>query len=246
MSFRNPWIFLRRLDLLQHSMITGVGLLVGLLGAGSLLSAQSVSITEYPLSTGPFHGALHPVRTARYGLSTKPAIVLIGSQPPGRSRPTQFRQRALAQWASQPARTARFGLRKFPLTRSGGSRRRVPSPSTLPTFSAGPASIVTGPDGALWFTENAADQIGRITTAGAVTEYPVTTPSSGPLVLAAGPDGALWFTENAANQIGRITTSGAVSEYAIPNILQHALWHYGGEGRRALVCGVRHGQDWQN
>ena len=44
---------------------------------------------------------------------------------------------------------------------------------------AGTASlegIVTGPDGALWFTEYNDDKIGRITTAGGITEFNVTLP----------------------------------------------------------------------
>jgi streptogramin lyase len=76
--------------------------------------------------------------------------------------------------------------------------------------------IFPGPDGALWFTENKTNKIGRITTSGAVTEFTIPTANSGAEGIAAGPDGALWFTENKANQIGRITTSGAVTEYATP------------------------------
>jgi hypothetical protein len=47
---------------------------------------------------------------------------------------------------------------------------------TIPTANSQPGSIATGPDGALWFTEP--NNIGRITTAGAITEYlsPTTDP----------------------------------------------------------------------
>jgi virginiamycin B lyase len=88
--------------------------------------------------------------------------------------------------------------------------------------------ITAGPDGALWFTEEAANKIGRITTSGAVTEYPLPTgPNAAqcgqrcPLDIVAGPDGALWFTESqfsigGGNRIGRISTSGMVTEYAVP------------------------------
>jgi virginiamycin B lyase len=86
----------------------------------------------------------------------------------------------------------------------------------IPTANSGPANIVTGPDGALWFTEYYANQIGRVTTSGAISEYRVPTVSAAPNGIAAGPDGALWFTETNANQIGRIATSGAVTEYRIP------------------------------
>jgi virginiamycin B lyase len=76
--------------------------------------------------------------------------------------------------------------------------------------------IVAGPDGALWFTENATNKIGRITTDGLLTRFSVPTPDSQPHSIVAGPDGALWFTENAGNKIGRITTAGVVAEFSIP------------------------------
>ena len=97
---------------------------------------------------------------------------------------------------------------------------RVPGPDRRDV----PVGIAAGPDGALWFTEDGGDRIGRITTAGAITEYP-TPAGSGPYDIAAGSDGALWFTENgpAANRIGRIDpaaanagTSNGFTEYSIP------------------------------
>jgi virginiamycin B lyase len=81
----------------------------------------------------------------------------------------------------------------------------------IPTPSSGPQQITTGPDGALWFTE-LVGQIGRLTTTGAFTEYPV---SGEPFGIAAGPDGALWFTVENTGQIGRITTDGAITEYSV-------------------------------
>jgi virginiamycin B lyase len=60
--------------------------------------------------------------------------------------------------------------------------------------------------------------IGRITTKGAITEYPLPGPSFGhnPYGITTGPDGALWFTESATSQIGRISTSGEIAEYPLP------------------------------
>jgi streptogramin lyase len=88
----------------------------------------------------------------------------------------------------------------------------------IPTAHSSPGCIADGPDGALWFTENAelANNIGRVTTAGAFTEYPIPTFNSGASCIHAGPDGALWFTESNADKIGRITTAGAITEYTIP------------------------------
>ncbi|WP_443684586.1 virginiamycin B lyase family protein [Nonomuraea harbinensis] len=50
--------------------------------------------------------------------------------------------------------------------------------------------MVTGPDGALWFTEWAANRLGRITVDGAISEFEL--PGSEPHGLATGPDGAIW------------------------------------------------------
>jgi virginiamycin B lyase len=79
-----------------------------------------------------------------------------------------------------------------------------------------PYWITAGPDGALWFTEIGANKIGRITTTGAITEFPITTSASSPCHITTGPDGALWFTEFSGNNIGRITTTGAITEFPIP------------------------------
>lgn len=68
----------------------------------------------------------------------------------------------------------------------------------------------------MWFVEVGANRIGRITTAGIVTEFALPTRGAGPAGVAVGPDGNLWFTEFAADKLGRITTRGAIAEYAMP------------------------------
>src|SRR4051795_4617921 len=72
--------------------------------------------------------------------------------------------------------------------------------------------LTTGPDGALWFTERRGEAIGRVTTTGTVTEFPVPTSTDDPLPdpqgIAAGPDGALWFTESTGDSVDRVTTDG--------------------------------------
>jgi virginiamycin B lyase len=89
---------------------------------------------------------------------------------------------------------------------------------SAPAFSGqvGPYGIIAGSDGALWF-QGRFDEIGRITTDGQVTIYPIPhslwwTPGS----ITAGPDGAVWFTEFRVNKIARITGGGAVIEYDTP------------------------------
>jgi len=75
-------------------------------------------------------------------------------------------------------------------------------------------NITDGPDGAMWFTDEEGSNIGRITTSGSVTIYPLPTAQAQPEDITRGPDGALWFTEIGANKIGRIDTAGNISEYS--------------------------------
>lgn len=55
----------------------------------------------------------------------------------------------------------------------------------------------------LWFTGFNGNRIGRITTSGVITEYPIPTQSSGPEGISAGPDGDLWFVESFSNKIAK-------------------------------------------
>src|SRR5262245_32665846 len=86
----------------------------------------------------------------------------------------------LVALVSSPMPTGAQSFTEFPVA-SGLSNR--------------PFQITAGSDGALWFVEFASGKIGRITTAGAVTEFSLPNPRSEPQGITAGPDGALWFTE---------------------------------------------------
>src|SRR5260370_3609112 len=106
------------------------------------------------------------------------------------------------------------------------ARRITVTFSSFPIPSSSDAnSITSGSDGALWFTENGSNQIGRITTSGAITEYPIPTANSRPLAITTGPDGALWFTEHNGNQIGIITTSGTSTAYPITSSISQPHPH---------------------
>jgi virginiamycin B lyase len=74
---------------------------------------------------------------------------------------------------------------------------------------------VPGPDGALWFPDNGGSSIGRITTTGSITQYPLPAGDTA-FSIAGAFDGALWFTDPTTNSIGRMTTSGAVTEHPVP------------------------------
>src|ERR1019366_5606741 len=81
-------------------------------------------------------------------------------------------------------------------------------------YAIQPYFIAVGPDGALWFTEDVFNipgkncVIGRITTSGAITEYPILTANSDVTGIAAGPDGALWYSvailDRSGGKMGRI------------------------------------------
>jgi virginiamycin B lyase len=103
---------------------------------------------------------------------------------------------------------------------------------SLPYGSSFENGIAAGPDGALWFTEpgdpdsvylGLAGKIGRFTTGGSYTEYPIPTTQGWPSGITVGPDGALWFTEpgnpyvypSIFGKIGR--TGGSITEYSIPS-----------------------------
>jgi virginiamycin B lyase len=87
------------------------------------------------------------------------------------------------------------------------------------TTSKALRGIAVGPDNALWFTECATNKIGRITTAGTITNEFSTgiTNNANPISVAAGSDGNLWFTEFGLGKVASITTSGTVKEYLTPS-----------------------------
>src|SRR6202050_4740096 len=78
-----------------------------------------------------------------------------------------------------------LGLPVSALPQSGAYSDITGYPVT--TANSEPRGITTGPDGALWFAEFAGNKIGRITTAGAITEYLMPTADSGPYESRWGP-----------------------------------------------------------
>jgi streptogramin lyase len=85
-----------------------------------------------------------------------------------------------------------------------------------------PEGLAAGPDGNLWFTAwagadpNGAVAIGQITTAGAITIFPMPESGTGPTAITGGPEHSVWFTEAAVGRIGRVAPDGKVVEYHLP------------------------------
>lgn len=97
------------------------------------------------------------------------------------------------------------------------------------------SDLTFGPDGALWFTLNRratgasrGGSIGRMTPAGAFTEFPLPDNEVEPQSIAFGADGNLWFTgikdfyrsahtsDSGIGSIGRMTPAGEVTEWRTP------------------------------
>jgi streptogramin lyase len=80
----------------------------------------------------------------------------------------------------------------------------------VPSADSGLHHIVAGPDGAMWFTERQAGQVGRITTAGQISEYPIPNNASG--LPDTGPDqivssgGSIWFLTDIGESVYRVAT----------------------------------------
>lgn len=83
-------------------------------------------------------------------------------------------------------------------------------------------SITYGGDGALWFTDQQRNAIGRMDKNGSLTEYPLSSanalgqPWYGMSQIATACDGSVWFTEPGVNRIGRIAANGAIKEFSLP------------------------------
>jgi streptogramin lyase len=98
-----------------------------------------------------------------------------------------------------------------------------PGCGPYPVTGSKPSSITAGPDGSMWFTEEAKDKIGRISPSGQLKTFDVPTSQAWPNSIAAGPDGNLWFVEPGApskhpinvDQIGRITPKGVITEFPV-------------------------------
>jgi streptogramin lyase len=71
-----------------------------------------------------------------------------------------------------------------------------------------PSSIITGPDGNLWFAEYCGNALGRLTPEGTLTESFIPTPSAGPEGIVVRPVDGL--------RIGRITPAGVVTLFRVP------------------------------
>src|ERR1019366_7749213 len=71
----------------------------------------------------------------------------------------------------------------------------IQGPYTTSSSAANPWMITPGPNGKLWFTEQASNNVGEISLGGQITEFPISS-NAAPWGIVTGPDGNLWFTDS--------------------------------------------------
>jgi virginiamycin B lyase len=89
----------------------------------------------------------------------------------------------------------------------------------VPTQGSRPHDPLATRDGAIWWTGQLANKLGRIDPkTNTVREYTLKTPHSGPHGLAEDKDGNIWFTGNHGAFIGKLDPkTGVTTEYKLPD-----------------------------
>jgi len=89
----------------------------------------------------------------------------------------------------------------------------------VPSLGSRPHDPIATPDGAIWWTGQWANVLGRLDPkTGAMKEFPLKTPASGPHGLAADAAGNIWYTGNSKAHVGKLDPkTGTVTEYPMPD-----------------------------
>ena len=89
----------------------------------------------------------------------------------------------------------------------------------VPTLGSRPHDPLATRDGAIWWTGQLANKLGRLDPkTGAMREYSLKTPHSAPHGLTEDKDGNIWFTGNFIGIIGKLDPkTGLTTEYPLPD-----------------------------
>ena len=177
-----------------------------------------------------------PGRTGPCGSPTRTTPRSGGSPPPGWS-PTTPAPASTSRTGSPRGPTGRCGSPTAATTRSGGSPPPVRSPTTPAPASPTRGDRGRAGRGAVVHQLRYDNSIGRITTAGVVTNYRGTGIDD-PDGIAAGPDGALWFT-NSRQQLDRADHHRRGGHQLHRHRHQQPRGDHGRTGRRAVVHQLR-------
>lgn len=81
--------------------------------------------------------------------------------------------------------------------------------TSFPIAGAHIGNLVVGPDKNVWFGDYGNDKVGRITKAGAITEFPLNL-NAYPGSIAVGPDKNIWITES--RSFVKMSVNGAIAK----------------------------------
>jgi virginiamycin B lyase len=84
----------------------------------------------------------------------------------------------------------------------------------MPDSLESPTVVAAGPDGAVWFTLDRSDVIGRAHT-GAIERISTSGRNIEPLGLGVAPDWSAWFTDAVGGGVARVTPAGEISRYKL-------------------------------
>jgi len=189
---------------------------IAILGIGLV---PTPSIVEYDIPTP--NSAPHCLVAAPDGLIW---FVEIGANKLGKFDPqTERSSNGPCRPRLAPARH-RLGVGRPPVHhRAGREQDRRLRPKTerfteyaVPSPGAGPHTPIQGPDGAIWFTEQRGNRIGRLDPAtGKISEYPVPTPSANAYgIIASRRENAVYFAELEGHKLGRVDAkTGKIEEF---------------------------------
>jgi virginiamycin B lyase len=88
----------------------------------------------------------------------------------------------------------------------------------VPTPGSRPHDPLATADGAIWYTGQFANVLGRLDPkTGKIKEYPL-TPKAGPHGLVADKEGNIWYTANFGSRVGKLNPkTGELTEYLMPD-----------------------------
>ncbi len=121
---------------------------------------------------------------------------------------------------SGPSNSLWFGgagaINRIPLSGTTVTEYQLPKHEEVST-----ESLVTGPEGNVWFTTvGNIKTVGKITPSGKITQYSLPGEKHEAGGMTVGPEGNMWFTmrgwEGSGEYIAKITPSGVITPYPVP------------------------------
>ena len=137
----------------------------------------------------------------------------------------------------QSNRLLRTGVRRCCSGLSSGGPGRLrqrPGRHGVPDQPVEPLGIIAGADGNLWFTEQQASKIGRITRPASSRSSRPPRPTAAPGQSSQVRTAISGLPKTRPSRIGRITTAGVITEFPIPTAGSFRR-HHGRPGRQPLV-----------